>query len=433
MSKLDRLAELSRRRAAYQPVGLSVAAEPGVYSNAQALMVSVARIRPNPRNPRKTFSAEALDELADSIRAKGILNPITVRRSGDHYVIVAGDRRYRAALQVGLEAVPCIVRDLTEDDAYVESLIENLQREDLAPEEEAAALQYLVVERGLGVREIARLIHKSPAYVSTKVRVAQDPELVEAVRGGLPISAAERLLAVDDPERRRAIIAGFQRGEYKTQDLPRLLRPRPPTPLRPAPPEPAGPATEELDRTERAIGAAPDEGGEPVGAEPALGAGPEAALERAAAREVAPAAEPPRAEPAARPGLFDREARTAARRFGPELDAPAAPALQKVFDNQTLAAAGLGHPTATEVALGTPLAGPGEPVGPGRERGAAPADDVVEARTLEQLLADFVLASARWRAAVEQRLAAGEQLSPWARARLETELRAWRRALSGER
>jgi ParB family chromosome partitioning protein len=225
VSTRSRLAQVAQKRAAYQPVGLTLASEPGVYANRNAVIVEIARIRPNPRNPRTAFPAEALEELAQSIRANGLYNPITVRRDGDHYTIVAGERRYRAALQIGLSELPCIVVDISDDDAYVASLIENLQREDLQPYEEAEALGLLVNERGMGVREVGRLIHKSVFYVSTKVRVAQDPELLQAVKAGLPMTAAQQLVAVREPERRKEIIERFQRGEVKVHHLQRLLRP----------------------------------------------------------------------------------------------------------------------------------------------------------------------------------------------------------------
>lgn len=302
MSTRARLAEVARKRAAYQPVGLTLASEPGVYANRNAIIVEIGRIRPNPRNPRTSFPAEALEELAESIREHGLYNPLTVRREGEHYVIVAGDRRYRAALQVGLTELPCIVVDITADEAYVASLIENLQREDLQPHEEAEALGYLVNERGMGVREVARLIHKSVFFVSTKVRVAQDPELLAAVRAGLPMTAAQQLVAVREPERRQEIIARFLRGEVKVHTLPRLLRPeasstprRPdesaPADERPAePPEPQdGRSSTEEERVEPAPGAsaAPGVLYEITPPPPAAPAPPPA---------IAPVPEPPAAE-----------------------------------------------------------------------------------------------------------------------------------------
>lgn len=171
-----------------------------------ARLIAINRIKPDPRQPRKTFTAATLDELAQSIQAMGFLQPLVVRREGENYILISGERRYRAALKLGINEVPVIVREFSEDEAMVAALIENLQRENIPPEEEAAAFDEMMHQRGYGVRELARLIHKDPSYVSRRVRVYQDRELGNAVRTGkLAVSTAERLLSISSASERKAI------------------------------------------------------------------------------------------------------------------------------------------------------------------------------------------------------------------------------------
>jgi len=123
--------------------------EEGVGHLVEAKLIAVERIRPNPNQPRQSFVDATLAELADSIRARGVLQPIRVRRDGDGFQIVAGERRFRAAQLAGLRELPAVVVEQDEDQAYVDSLIENIQREDLNPIDRAEALKQLRVNLGL--------------------------------------------------------------------------------------------------------------------------------------------------------------------------------------------------------------------------------------------------------------------------------------------
>ncbi len=123
--------------------------EAGIGQLADAKTIAVERIHANPDQPRRAFVDATLLELADSIRARGVLQPIRVRRDGDGFQIVAGERRFRAAQLAGLRELPAVVVDQDEDDAYVDSLIENVQREDLNPIDRAEALRRLRVNLGL--------------------------------------------------------------------------------------------------------------------------------------------------------------------------------------------------------------------------------------------------------------------------------------------
>ena len=224
MSTRSKLAAAARERPRYRPIEDLRFVTPGERSMAEAHWVATTMIQPNPNNPRKTLSNEAMNELADSIRSHGILNPITVRREESGYTIIAGDRRFRAALLVGLSEVPCIVRDVSADDAYVETLLENLQREDVPADEEAAGLLFLHTHRGWTKREIAHAIHKSEKYVSTRIRVFEDPVLADPVRAGdIAVSTAEELLKVRDPDARSAFVEDLATGRLDRESLRRAL------------------------------------------------------------------------------------------------------------------------------------------------------------------------------------------------------------------
>lgn len=224
MSTRTKLAQAARERPRYRAIDDLHFVTPGERGMAEAHWVATSRIQANPNNPRKTMSNEAMNELADSIRAHGMLNPITVRPEDGHYVIVAGDRRFRASILVGLSEVPCIIREVSADDAFVESLLENLQREDVPPDEEAAGLLVLHTGRGWTKRQIAQAIHKSEKYVGSRIRVFEDPILAEPVRTGqMAVSTAEELLKVRDPADRSALVEDVAQGRLDRDSLRRAL------------------------------------------------------------------------------------------------------------------------------------------------------------------------------------------------------------------
>jgi len=157
--------------------------------------------------PSSTVSS-GIDELADSLRAHGLLQPVVVRRRGAGYELVAGHRRLEAAKQVGWTEIAAVVRDETDDQAYILTLVENLQREDLTPKEEAAALEVLVRERGWSTRQVGEAIKRSHIYVSRRLRVFEDPALAPLVlQAGLAVSTAEELLRAPDAGTRQRLAA----------------------------------------------------------------------------------------------------------------------------------------------------------------------------------------------------------------------------------
>jgi ParB family chromosome partitioning protein len=141
-------------------------------------MVPLARVRPNELQPRKHFDEERLAELSESIKERGLLQPIVVRRDGDGFELLAGERRFRAAKLAGLHRVPALIRD--KDDPLEVALIENLQREDLTPLEEAEALAGLIESHGYSHREVAGVLGKSRPYVSNALSLLRLPDRVKA-------------------------------------------------------------------------------------------------------------------------------------------------------------------------------------------------------------------------------------------------------------
>lgn len=187
-----------------------IAETPGERAMPQAKMLAVSRVRPNPEQPRKHFDPEGMEELAASIRERGIMQPLVVRPGGDGYLIVMGERRYRAAILAGLDEVPAIVRDATDEQAYLDALIENLQRANLTDEEEAEAYRGLLA-RGYSARRIADRLGIAPSRVSRVARIYQDPVLAEAViEGRITKSQAQELLVAPEEEKPRLVqfIAG---------------------------------------------------------------------------------------------------------------------------------------------------------------------------------------------------------------------------------
>lgn len=162
-------------------------------------MISITDIQKNPYQPRKEFDREKLDELAQSIKENGVIQPIIVRQSPViGYEILAGERRYRASLLAGLTSIPAVVKQLSDQEMMVQSIIENLQRENLNPIEEARAYESLV-EKGFTHAEIADKMGKSRPYISNSIRLLSLPEhiLSEVENGKLSQAHARSLVGLN--------------------------------------------------------------------------------------------------------------------------------------------------------------------------------------------------------------------------------------------
>lgn len=177
----------------------------GEFLSTRVQYIPLGRIRPNPQQPRRSFDEEGLAELAASIRSCGILQPLTVRRAGEGYELVAGERRLRAARIAGLREVPCLVAQVGEEDSALLALMENLQRRDLDCWEEAQAIARLISRYGLSQEEAARRLGRAQPTVANKLRLLRLPEDVRALlrENGLTERHARALLRLQDPEVQR--------------------------------------------------------------------------------------------------------------------------------------------------------------------------------------------------------------------------------------
>ncbi|TFG68861.1 MAG: ParB/RepB/Spo0J family partition protein [Thermomicrobiales bacterium] len=179
-------------------------------------IVAIDHIEANPEQPRMVFEQDALDELSASIREHGVLQPILVRPLGPNtYQIVAGERRWRASKLAGLLTIPALIEDIDDDTALEISIIENLQREDLSPLDEAAMYDRMVHEHGYSIRKLADKLGKDKGYLENRLRLAGAPqevrELVSLRKDSL--SHAYELMKVEDPKKRRRLAEQVARGE----------------------------------------------------------------------------------------------------------------------------------------------------------------------------------------------------------------------------
>jgi len=221
--------------------------------------VPLDRIEANPENPRLVFEESALEELAASIREHGVLQPVLVRPRGpNQFQLVAGERRWRAAKIAGLAAIPALVEDLDDDVALEIAVIENLQREDLSPLEEASIYDRMIKDHGYSVRKLAQKLGKDKGYLENRLRLADAPQEVRdlvSLRKDT-LSHAYELMKVDDPKKRKRLAGQVARGELSLVKLREKIEGRP---ARVAPedegPEAVAPAAEDLP--EAAAPAAP--------------------------------------------------------------------------------------------------------------------------------------------------------------------------------
>lgn len=178
-------------------------------SSASLRMLAIASIKPLPGNPRKYFDEAALEELAASIASRGVIQPIIVRPhpGGEGYQLVAGERRWRAAQKARLHEIPALVRNLTDREVMALALIENLQREDLNPVEEARAYHRLSEDEGMIQVDIAKMVEKSRSHVANMMRLVTlpDPVLDLIEQGKLTIGHARALIGRDDARELAAI------------------------------------------------------------------------------------------------------------------------------------------------------------------------------------------------------------------------------------
>ena len=167
-------------------------------------MVKLAKIHANPNQPRKKFDQASLEELADSIRQNGVLQPLLLRKKGKGYEIVAGERRYQAAKLAGLDEVPVVIRDVSDEEVFQLALIENLQRSDLTPIEEAQGYRQLIEQNGFTQEQLGKVLSKSRSAITNTLRLLDLPDEVQDMiaEGKLTAGHARAILAVPTEEGR---------------------------------------------------------------------------------------------------------------------------------------------------------------------------------------------------------------------------------------
>ncbi|WP_027408136.1 ParB/RepB/Spo0J family partition protein [Anoxybacteroides tepidamans] len=188
--------------------------------------VNIKELRPNPYQPRQTFRTEAIEELKQSIIQHGILQPLIVRKSIKGYEIVVGERRYRAAKEAKLKTVPVVVRNLTEQQMMEFALLENLQREDLTPIEEALAYQTLMEHLQLTQEEIAQRIGKSRPHVANHLRLLSLPkEIQDLIKDGtLSMGHGRALVGLKKKEKMKAIVDKIVSEQLNVRQLEKLIQ-----------------------------------------------------------------------------------------------------------------------------------------------------------------------------------------------------------------
>lgn len=188
------------------------------------LQVDIDLIDPSPYQPRSRFREEALDELARSIQASGIIQPLVVRRSGERYQLIAGERRWRAAQRAALVRVPVVVRDVPEDLALEMTLVENLQREDLNPMEQARAFHRLIEEFALTQELVAERTGKDRATIANAVRLLRLEESIQDLleEGRITAGHARALLAITESNDRVALARKIARSGMTVRQVERI-------------------------------------------------------------------------------------------------------------------------------------------------------------------------------------------------------------------
>ena len=187
--------------------------------------INIHDIMPNANQPRKTFSEDKIEELAKSIKEHGIIQPIVVRRKDNSYEIVAGERRWRAARKADLVQVPCLIRDLSDEHNMLIAIIENMQREDLNPVEEAEGLNQMIETFGMTQEQISKSVGKSRPYIANALRLLKLPDYIKEEMSEGRISAAHgrTLIPVEDENLRRALCQRIIKEGLSVRETERLV------------------------------------------------------------------------------------------------------------------------------------------------------------------------------------------------------------------
>lgn len=190
----------------------------------KVLYIDIDDIKPNAEQPRKTFDKEKISELSQSIIEHGIIQPLVVRKSGKHYEIVAGERRWRAAREAELSVVPCIVRQFSDEENMLVAIIENMQREDLNPIEEAMGLEQMISAYGMTQEEVSKSVSKSRPYITNTLRLLKLPEEIKALvsEGKISTGHARALITVKNKTKQEELCKKIIKDGISVRDVERL-------------------------------------------------------------------------------------------------------------------------------------------------------------------------------------------------------------------
>ncbi len=190
------------------------------------IYLQAEQIKPNPYQPRKDFDELGLEELTQSIREKGIIQPILVRRKGDYYELIAGERRFRAATSLSIKEIPAIIKEVDDKDSLELSLIENIQRQNLNPIEEARAYQFLIEKYSLTQEDISDVLGKARATVTNMLRLLKLPfEIQEEIKSGrLSFAHGRALLEIEDPNKQRRLVLDIISKSLSVRELESIVK-----------------------------------------------------------------------------------------------------------------------------------------------------------------------------------------------------------------
>ncbi len=196
------------------------------HKKEEILFVDIEKIRPNPFQPREDFIQQNIDELAQSIREKGVIQPLLVRRKGDSYELIAGERRLRAAKSLGLKELPVIMKEVNDQDSLELALIENIQREGLNPIEEAHAYQHLMDKFQVTQEKISEVLGKSRASIANTLRLLKLPHEIqgEMKKGRISFAHGRALLEVVDSNHQRKLAQDIIAKGLSVRELENLIK-----------------------------------------------------------------------------------------------------------------------------------------------------------------------------------------------------------------
>lgn len=190
------------------------------------LYVPIEQVKPNPLQPREDFDSQSMEELVQSVKEKGLLQPLLVRRKGDYYELIAGERRLRAANFLNLPEVPVMLKDVEDRDSLELSLIENIQRQNLNPIEEARAYQYLVDKFGVTQEKLSEVLGKARVSITNILRLLKLPQEIqdEIKKGRISFAHGRALLEIEDAAQQRRLVQEIIANSLSVRELENLLK-----------------------------------------------------------------------------------------------------------------------------------------------------------------------------------------------------------------